>query len=229
MNPEVTSGAPELVAVRVWDAPLRLFHWLLVALVCVSVATGKVGGNAMKWHMYSGYGVLFLLLFRLLWGVFGSSYARFGHFLRGPAAVWAYAARLFRREPSHTLGHNPLGGLMVALMLALLLFQAASGLFANDDIATEGPLYAKVGKDLSDRITSWHKFNSSLVLALAGVHVAAVLFYLGFKRENLVRPMISGWKRVPGAPREPARFPGPLRAATLAVVAGAATYLIVTF
>jgi cytochrome b len=226
----MVAGSPRAggVAVRVWDAPLRLFHWLLVALVCVSVATGKVGGNAMKWHLYSGYGVLGLLLFRLLWGVFGSTYARFGHFLRGPGAVLGYASGLLRRRPSHTLGHNPLAGLMVAVMLAALLFQAGSGLFANDDIATEGPLYARVGKDLSDRITGWHKLNANLVLALAGLHVAAVLFYLGFKRENLVRPMISGWKRVPHAPREPARFPGPWRAATLAAVAGAATYLIVT-
>ncbi|HEX9178905.1 MAG TPA: cytochrome b/b6 domain-containing protein [Burkholderiales bacterium] len=227
MNPEVKSGAATMVAVRVWDVPLRLFHWLLVALVCLSVATGKVGGNAMKWHMYSGYGVLFLLLFRLLWGIFGGSYARFSHFLRGPAAVRGYACGLFLRQPSHTLGHNPLGGLMVALMLAVLLFQAGSGLFSNDDIATEGPLYAKVGKDLSDRITTWHKLNSNLVLALAGLHVAAVFFYLGFKGENLVRPMISGWKQVPEPPRQPARFPGPWRAATLATVAGAATYLII--
>jgi cytochrome b len=228
LNHEVKSGVAEIVAVRVWDAPVRLFHWLLVALVCVSVATGKIGGNAMKWHMYSGYGVLSLLLFRLLWGIFGSSHARFSHFLRGPASVWGYASGLFRRQPSHTLGHNPLGGLMVALMLAVLLFQAGSGLFSNDDIATEGPLYAKVGKDLSDRITSWHKLNSNLVLALAAVHVAAVIFYRVFKGENLVRPMISGWKQVPEAPRRPARFPGPLRAVTLAAVAGAATYLIVT-
>lgn len=228
MHPEVKPGASPLVAVRVWDAPLRMFHWLLVALVCVSVATGKLGGNAMKWHMYSGIAVLFLLLFRLLWGLFGSSYARFGHFLRGPGAVWGYASGLLRRQPSHTLGHNPLGGLMVALMLVALLFQAGSGLFSNDDIATEGPLYAKVGKDLSDSITAWHKLNSNLVLALAGLHVAAVLFYLGFKRENLVWPMISGWKRVPQAPRQPARFQSPWRAATLAAVAAAATWLIIT-
>jgi cytochrome b len=215
------------IAVKVWDAPVRLFHWLLVALVCVSVATGKVGGNAMKWHLYSGYGVLFLLLFRLLWGIFGSTYARFSHFLRWPSEVLGYASRLFRPEPSHTLGHNPLGGLMVGLMLAVLLFQAGSGLFANDDIATEGPLYAKVGKDLSDRITSWHKLNSNLVVALAGAHVAAVLFYLGYKRENLVRPMVTGWKRVHRAPQEPVRFPGPWRAALLAAIAAGATWLIV--
>lgn len=216
-----------MVTVRIWDAPLRLFHWLLVVLVCVSVATGKVGGNAMKWHLYSGFGVLFLLLFRLLWGIFGSSYARFSHFLRGPAAVWGYASRLFRRQPSNTPGHNPLGGWMVALMLACLLFQAGTGLFSNDDIATEGPLYAKVGKDLSDRITGWHKLNSNLVLALAGLHVAAVLFYLGYKRENLVRPMVTGTRELPEAPPVAARFPGPGRAVLLAAFAAGAAWLII--
>jgi cytochrome b len=212
--------------VKVWDAPVRLFHWLLVALVTASVTTGYLGGKVMRWHLWSGCAILGLLIFRVLWGFAGSTYARFAHFVRGPGAVRDYARRLLSRTPSYTIGHNPLGGWMVIALLASAALQAGTGLFANDDIATEGPLYAKIGKALSDSITAWHDANAVVLLVLIGVHVAAVLYYLWYKRENLLRPMFSGSKEVPARALPPARFPGFTRAAAAAIVAAGAVYAI---
>src|SRR5438067_2364360 len=116
---------------RVWDLPVRLFHWVLVALVVFSFTTGKLGGNWLRWHMYSGYLILTLVLFRIAWGVIGSDTARFAGFIRGPSHVVRYARSLLGGPPQFHAGHNPLGGLMVVLMLALLLLQASTGLFVD--------------------------------------------------------------------------------------------------
>ena len=214
------------VTLKVWDAPTRLFHWLLVALVAVSVSTGYVGGNLLRWHVWSGCAILGLLIFRFLWGFAGSTYARFGHFLRGPRTLLGYARGLAARAPSHALGHNPLGGWMVVLILAVLAFQTGTGLFANDDIAAEGPLYPKVSKALSDTLSGWHQTSAVVLLVLVATHVAAVLYHLFYKRENLIAPMITGAKRVPGGPIPPARFPGVSRALAAALATAAALYLI---
>jgi cytochrome b len=215
--------------VLVWDLPLRLFHWLLVALVVVSVVSVKIGGNAMQIHLLSGYTVLALLLFRILWGFFGSTHARFASFVRAPAAALAYLSALRRGEADQHLGHNPAGAWSVLLMLAVLLVQAGTGLFANDDIATEGPLAKLLSKDLSDRITGIHHLNSKLLYALIALHLSAVAFYLLGKHENLVKPMITGFKNVANGGagvRRPGRIW--LAAALLAVCAGA-VYLLVNF
>ena len=216
------------VTIKVWDVPVRLFHWLLVALVTLSASTGYLGGNLMRWHIWSGCAILGLLIFRLLWGFAGSGTARFANFVRGPRAALGYARGLFSRRPSHTPGHNPLGGWMVLLLLASALLQAASGLFSNDDIATEGPLYHLVSKATSDAITAVHTKNAVVLLALIGLHVAAVLFYLGYKRENLVWPMFTGVKRLPAQALPPARFAGVPRALALAALAAAALYGILS-
>jgi cytochrome b len=221
------SQAPDASAtIKVWDAPVRLFHWLLVALVALSVTTGYLGGNAMRWHIWSGCAILGLLIFRLLWGFAGSTTARFAHFVRGPRAALAYARGLLSRAPSHTPGHNPLGGWMVLALLASAALQAGTGLFSNDDIATEGPLYHLVSKTTSDSISAVHQVNAVVLLTLIGLHVAAVLYYLWYKREDLLRPMLTGVKQVPAQPLAPLRFPGALRAAALAAVAAAALVAI---
>ena len=217
------------VTIKVWDAPVRLFHWLLVALVAVSVSTGYIGGNLMRWHVWSGCTILALLIFRLLWGFAGSTTARFAHFVRGPSAALGYARGLLARAPSHTPGHNPLGGWMVLLLLASAALQAGTGLFSNDDIATEGPLYDKVSKATSDAISAVHQANAVVLLVLIGLHVAAVLYYLWYKRENLLRPMITGRKEIPAQPLPTLRFPGALRATALAAVAAAALVAILKF
>lgn len=197
MAAERVTGPVRIRGLRVWDAPVRLFHWLVVALVGVSVVSGKMGGNAMQVHEWSGSAILTLVLFRLVWGVVGSTHARFASFVRGPVATLSYGIALVRgRAPFHA-GHNPVGGWNILLMLASLGLQAGTGLFANDDIMLEGPLAAHVSKETSDLLTRIHHANLNVLLALIAVHVAAVLFYLLAKRENLIVPMFTGRKHPP--------------------------------
>jgi cytochrome b len=122
-----------------------LFHWTLVALMIAQWLTAQNSG-AMDYHVWGGYAVLALVLFRLIWGVMGSETARFGAFVRGPGAALAYVKALLRGETPLYLGHNPMGGWSIVAMLILLLVQAGTGLFANDDILIEGPLYSWVSK-----------------------------------------------------------------------------------
>ncbi len=180
--------------VKVWDLPTRLFHWLLVALVAVSFTTVKIGGNAMLYHQFSGYIILALLLFRMAWGFFGSRSSRFVSFVCSPAAVLRYAAGLLKRGAPRYLGHNPLGAWSILAMLLVLLIQSGTGLFANDDIFTEGPLANLVSKTTSDWLTRIHRLNSDVILILIVIHVMAVIFYLLVKRDNLIAPMVTGFK-----------------------------------
>lgn len=225
-KPNQKKGAPSPEPVVVWDLPTRLFHWLLVLLVIISFVTAKMGGNAMQYHEWSGFAILALLLFRLAWGIVGSHESRFTTFVKGPAAVWRYAAKLLHRDSLRSLGHNPLGGWSILAMLLALLVQAGTGLFANDDIITEGPLYEWVSKETSDWLTRIHKVNQEGIILLVGVHVLAVLFYFFFKRENLIKPMITGVKPWSGADALPASGRTWI-AAVIAGLAAAAVYLLV--
>ena len=175
--------------ILIWDLPTRLFNWLLVLAIVALVVTGKAGGSWMEWHGRLGLLVLGLLVFRLLWGVMGSTYARFAGFFPTPAKVAAYL-----RGQWHAPGHNPLGACSVLALLAVPLFQALTGLVANDDIAFVGPLYDLVGRDLSNLATRWHLLAVNVLLALVALHVAAILFYAHIKKDNLVKPMVLGWK-----------------------------------
>ena len=225
-NKSPLAADPGQTKTLVWDLPTRLFHWLLVLLVIVSFATANIGGNAMQYHAWSGFTILALLLFRVVWGVIGSAPSRFKTFLKGPAAVLHYAATTLRRDPECRLTHNPLGGWSVAALLTVLLVQAGTGLFANDDIATEGPLSLWVSKKTSNWITGVHDLNAGAIAALVALHVAAVLFHLIYKRENLVTPMITGAKHCSGSPGD--TMPQPLwRAALVAALAALAVYVLV--
>lgn len=187
---------------RVWDLPTRIFHWALVGSVVVSIVSIKFAGNP-RVHTISGYIALGLIVFRIVWGFIGPTYARFSSFLRGPGSVLRYAGSMIKPPHEFHAGHNPLGGLMVAVMLLVLLFQATTGLFANDDIATDGPLAKKVTKEVSDMITSWHRKNSYVIYAITGAHVLAVFGYLVVFRENLIRAMVSGVKDAPASTAAP--------------------------
>lgn len=184
--------------VRVWDVPVRVFHWLLVALILTSWVTSEIGGNAMTYHMWSGYAILTLVLSRIVWGFIGSEHARFRGLLYGPRAMIEYASGLFGTGSRYYAGHNPVGGLSVLLMLASVLLQASTGLFANDDIATEGPLAHLVSGATSSLLTTIHRWNFWVLTALIAIHVAAALYYLFVKRDNLIGAMFTGRKRVPG-------------------------------
>jgi cytochrome b len=211
--------------ILVWDLPLRLFHWLLVLLVVVSFVSAEVGGKAMQIHFLSGYSILSLLLFRILWGFLGGTHARFASFVRSPAAAIAYLRDLAGRHAGRHLGHNPAGGWSVILMLLSLLLQAGTGLFSNDDESAEGPLAKLAGKALSDRISDIHSLNSDLLYVLVGLHVVAILFYVIYKRDNLVQPMITGFK---DAAADEAPQQGSVRfAAILLAACAAAVYFLI--
>ena len=184
---------------KVWDLPVRLFHWALVALIFCSWATQE--WNHMQWHVWSGYTILTLLLFRIVWGFIGSDSARFTRFLRSPMAALRHLGGIHRREADREIGHNAAGGWMVLLMLALIGVQAGTGLFANDDANTEGPLMHFVDKDQSDWLSHIHALNFNLIEAVIVLHVLAIAVYAVLKRQNLVRPMLTGTKSMPeGAP-----------------------------
>jgi cytochrome b len=213
-------------AVAVWDWPVRVVHWLLVVLIATSWITSEIGGNAMTYHMWSGYAILTLVVFRIVWGFVGSPHARFASFVRGPAAVARYAAGLFGRETTRYAGHNPLGGWSVLLMLACMALQAGTGLFANDEIFTEGPLASRVAADTSVLLTTIHRYNFYVLLALIALHVAAIVFYLLVKRENLIGAMITGKKFLPHDAPAP-ELVGSWRAlVVLAIAAGAVAALV---
>ncbi len=188
-------------SVRVWDLPLRLFHWLL--LLAVAGALISVQLKAMDWHGRFGLAVLGLLTFRLVWGLVGSTHARFWSFAPGPKSLSDYL-----RGRWQGLGHNPLGALSVFAILAVLSFQAVTGLFADDVIAFTGPLRRAVSGDTASLLTSWHMRMEWLIYGLIALHVGAILCYELVKRERLVKPMLSGRKQTELPAAEDARGGG---------------------
>ncbi|CAG1014185.1 hypothetical protein BURC_00631 [Burkholderiaceae bacterium] len=196
-----TAGAPmsaPLLPTRVWDLPTRVFHWLLAACVVGSVITAKIGGDAMVWHFRLGYMIFTLLAFRLLWGVMGGHWSRFATFVYSPATVWRYLRGRNRADEHHDVGHSPLGALSVFGLLAILALQVGSGLFADDEISNTGPLIGFVSGRTSSLLTSWHKnYGQWLIIGLAALHVAAIVFYAVARGRNLVRPMLIGDKLLP--------------------------------
>ncbi|THF64535.1 cytochrome B [Pseudothauera nasutitermitis] len=183
-----------LKRIRVWDLPVRLFHWSMVVVVSAAIFTGINGGNMMIHHKRLGIILVGLIAFRLAWGFLGSSTARFTQFVRGPGAIRAYL-----RGQWQGIGHNPLGALSVLALLALFGFQAVSGLFTDDDIAFRGPLRNLIDGGTAAWITSLHRDMLLWMGLLVAVHIGALFYYLHAKKDNLVKPMITGWKEVPEA------------------------------
>lgn len=181
----------------VWDLFVRLFHWLLAASILFAWWSGEQGGNWMTWHMRAGYTVLGLILFRLGWGLVGTHYARFKEFIRGPKQTLGYGMKMLRREEPQHAGHNPLGGWMVLVLLLLSAAQAGTGLFANDEIFTEGPLVHLVSYDLSVEITRWHKLIFDGLLIAIGLHLLGVIWHQRLRGEKLIQAMLHGRKPVP--------------------------------
>ena len=175
--------------IRIWDLPLRLFHWLLVMAVIGSFVSVKLGGNAMIWHGRFGYLVLALIVFRLIWGFVGTHHARFAQFIKSPKVILAYL-----KNPTETPGHSPLGAISVIILITLFLAQALAGLFASDDIAFDGPLAKFVASTWVELLTSFHRLNEWVLLALVAVHIGAILYYKYAKRINLISAMITGDK-----------------------------------
>ena len=213
--------------VPLWDVPVRLFHWALAVCVVFSFVTGKVGGNWMQWHVKSGYCILTLVLFRLAWGVAGGYAARFVNFVRGPRAAIEYLRATWRGNHPRTPGHNPLGGWMVLFLLAILLFQVTTGLFADDEIATQGPLFPLVSSDTVERMNALHSTNSWVIAVAVALHLIAIAVYYLWLKVNLLGPMLDGGE-LPGNLEARSRSIS-MAGVLLAIAAALVYYLVVIF
>lgn len=201
--------------VRIWDLPTRLFHWAIVLLVPALWWTHQI--DRLDLHILLGEVMLGLVLFRLIWGVIGSSTARFVAFLRGPGRVIAY---LRGRAPA-AFGHNPIGGWSVALMLLLLAVQVGLGLFVSDeDGLNTGPLSHLVSYESARTLADRHETMFYVLLALIVGHIAAIIYYWAVKRDNLVTPMVTGRRAAPADGAELVGAPLWRFVAAVAVAAG---------
>jgi cytochrome b len=206
-----------LARTRVWDLPTRIFHWALAVAIVGLVITGKIGGNALEWHMRLGYLVMALLVFRLFWGFVGGRWSRFSSFVYGPSTLMAYLRGERGPGGRWEAGHSPTGALSVFAMLGLLVLQVATGLVVDDEIATTGPLYRFVSSAVSARATGWHAgVGSWLIISLVVLHVAAIVFYTRVRKQRLVPAMVTGDKDLAAA-LEASRDDGPSRIKALVV------------
>ncbi len=192
-----TPAGDDVTLVRLWDPALRLFHWSLAVCVTGAWGLGKFGPNVMTLHFYFGYAVIVLLGFRIMWGLVGPRPARFASFVYGPGTTLRYVASIGKRSPSYWPGHNPVGALSVFALLGALMVQVGTGLFADpDDYVNVGPLADQISSQGRRTATWLHNRMAWAVLALVALHLSAIVFYKTYKGENLIRPMITGWKHV---------------------------------
>ncbi len=220
--------------IRVWDLPVRLFHWTLVVLIAVSYFSGQAGGDWMKLHFWSGYAILTLVIFRIAWGFVGSTTARFSNFVKGPAAFFGHLREMMGKEGPREVGHNPVGGAMVVALLFAVLLQASAGLFSADtDMGTvNGPLAPKVANAFVEKATTFHHLWIDVILIMVALHVLAAIAYLVWKRQNLIGAMLTGHKPrdhvvAPGEKVPTITFGSGRLAISLFVAAAAIVYFIV--
>ena len=178
--------------IRVWDLPIRLFHWLLVLCIAGSLISVNLGGNAIEWHAYFGYSILTLLIFRFIWGFIGSKHARFSSFIPTRRAILEY----LQGRTVRVLGHNPIGALSVFALLFVLSVQVITGLFVDDEIAFQGPLAKYVPNFIVSFLSEIHEGNQVVIYTLITIHISAIWFYKKFKGENLIKPMLTGDKEI---------------------------------
>ena len=218
------TGARHVVVV--WDVPTRLFHWLAAALVAAAYATWRL--NWMEWHSLVGRALLALLLFRLLWGFFGSFTARFSSFLAAPRTALRYLVHLLRHLPKQEAGHNPAGGWMVLFLIALMLGETLTGIYVENDITNVGPLTEITPAPIANAIEALHAIIWDILLAAVALHIAAIVFYATAKRHNLLVPMITGRKTLPASVVQP-RMAGFARASFLLACGGIAAVALAKF
>lgn len=211
------------VRAKLWDGPTRIVHWALVILM--GFAWWCVKANQTEWHLWAGYGILGLIVFRLIWGFAGSASARFVTFVKGPAATLAYAKTLSKRSAVDAAGHNPLGGWSVVAILAAILGQVVTGLFAVDvDGLESGPLSDRVSFETGRLFSKWHDLSFTAIKLLVVLHLSAIAFYALYKRANLITPMITGYKSFEIDPK--LRFASLWRAVLGAAAAAAVTWWV---
>ncbi|GLV26822.1 cytochrome b/b6 domain-containing protein [Sphingobium sp. Cam5-1] len=218
------SGAP--VRLRIWDLPIRLFHWTLVPLL--GFAWWAAEERMLDWHRLAGYSIFALLLFRLIWGFAGSSTARFSNFVGGPSTLLRYIrGHMFNRAATPAAGHNPVGGWSVIAMITILAVQVGLGFFSVDiDGMESGPFSYLVDFETGRVAAEWHAFIFNAILALTALHVVAVLFYLIHRRDNLVGPMIIGTRKWSGD-RPTLRFASAWSALIIFLLIAGGTWLLI--
>ena len=211
--------------IKVWDLPTRIFHWSMIFLLASLWWTVDVG--EMDWHQVLAYSLMILIIFRLIWGVIGSDTSRFSHFIKHPKTVLNYMKQTKHRGVTSSVGHNPLGGYMVIVLMLLVSMQLISGLFATDEVFTEGPLYSFVSSETSSLMTWLHRKVFYVMLGFASIHLLAVIYH-GIKGDKLIGPMITGYKQVSGKGKLELTFkPALMALLVLVAVAGlVGNYLI---
>ncbi|MCF2950479.1 cytochrome b/b6 domain-containing protein [Paraglaciecola aquimarina] len=180
----------------VWDLPVRLFHWILAVCLVIQWFTAEVFEDAMDFHFYLGYFILGLIIFRLIWGFIGTKYARFSSFIAGPKAMIHYIKCLIKKQDTSTIGHNPVGGLMLPLVLILVGIQATTGLFSTNEIVHSGPYYQTVSDSVQSVLQWLHHKTFSFLWIFIAIHIAVILWYKFALKHNLVSPMFHGKKVV---------------------------------
>ena len=178
----------------VWDLPVRLFHWLLVTSIFAAWYTSDGERGLIDIHLKIGYFILGLIIFRIIWGVLGTKYAKFSQFIPNKTALINYIKDFKQTKESNSVGHNPLGGLMVIFMLMLLLSQAISGLFMNDDVFTTGPYFDSVDGATQKIMSFIHSNAFDVIIVFSALHIGAIFYYLFAKKINLIIPMFTGYK-----------------------------------
>jgi cytochrome b len=196
---EISGASAGQGSVRVWDWPTRAFHWTLVLAIASAWVSaefaGKLGDPTLKWHRWNGYAILVLLVFRLVWGVVGSSTSRIGGLFHSPSATIGYGLGLIKGRTVHYLGHNPLGSLMILVLLLAVTVQAVLGLYTLEhNEITAGPLKRTISDAMTERVSWLHVRGFNVILALASIHVLANSLYGLVKRDPLVKAMITGRK-----------------------------------
>jgi len=176
--------------ILIWDLPLRIFHWSFASAIFFSWYSGEQGSDYIDYHLQSGYFILTLLCFRIVWGFIGPKHARFSQFIPSPTKLIHYITT----SKTESVGHNPLGALMVLVMLLLVTIQAVSGLFINDDVFTSGPYYASVSVSFSNTMNYLHHNIFNLILLSIALHLAAIFYYQKIKKQDLMTPMLTGKK-----------------------------------
>lgn len=212
----------------VWDLPTRLFHWLLALDILGLYLTASPGDPIIEWHFRLGYVALGLIAFRIIWGFIGPRHARFSTFLPGPGALFRYLRHFFDRSSPAAVGHNPAGALVVIVMLVMVGLQAVSGLFTSDDIVFSGPYAHAVSGETSSLMGAIHHKNFSILQWIILLHICAVLFYLFYKRQNLIGAMFTGRKPGELVPQgEAIAGSQVLKALVVAVVVAAGVWYVV--
>ena len=178
----------------IWDLPLRVFHWLLVISIFGSWYTSNQDNGLIEYHLIVGYVTLGLIVFRVAWGILGTTHSRFAQFIPTPSKLLNYIKNFKSPHSTSHAGHNPLGSLMVVFMLTIILLQAVSGLFMNDDIYTSGPYYGTITGKLEDIAIFIHRNGFNVIIGTIVLHIFAIVFYKYFKKQALVKAMITGKK-----------------------------------